>query len=125
MKYLIASEGNSLGSKVSGHFGRAPFFLVYDDETKALEAKANDGTLDPHLVIHDQAKAGVKKMICGGIGPHAYQVAEKFNVEVNIVSGIPAEEAVKLAAEGKLPVTKEPTAHHHHENGGHHHNLRN
>ncbi|MGO9481981.1 MAG: NifB/NifX family molybdenum-iron cluster-binding protein [Candidatus Kryptoniota bacterium] len=125
MKYLIASEGNSLESSVSSHFGRAPYFLVYDGETKQLEAKINDDTVDPHLVIHDEAKAGVKKMICGGIGPHAFQVAEKFKVEVCIASGIPVAEAVKLAAEGKLPVTNAPTAHHHHEHGEHRHQTDN
>lgn len=121
MKYLVASEGDSLQSGVSGHFGRAPYFLVYDDETKQLEVKANDDTVDPHLVIHDNAKAGVKKIICGGIGPHAFHVAEKFEVEVCITSGIPVAEAVMLAAEGKLPVTDAPTAHQHHEYGEHHH----
>jgi len=121
MKYLVASEGDSTESSVSSHFGRAPFFLTYDDETDKLEVKVNDDTVDPHLVIHDGAKAGVKKMICGGIGPHAYQVAEKFKVKVGVVSGIPVREAVKLAAEGKLPVTTAPTAHHHHEHGEHRH----
>ncbi len=120
MKYLIASEGNSLESSVSGHFGKAPFFLIYDDETKSLTAKANDGSLDPHMVIHDSAKDGMKKMICGGIGPHAYQVVDKFKVEVCVISGIPVSEAVKLASEGKLPVTNGPTAHRHHERGEHH-----
>ncbi|HUI30747.1 MAG TPA: NifB/NifX family molybdenum-iron cluster-binding protein [Candidatus Acidoferrales bacterium] len=121
MKYLIASEGNSIDNKVSGHFGRAPFFLTYDDETKTLAAKANDGSLDPHLVIRDEAKAGMKTMICGGIGPHAYQVAEKFNVKVCIASDISVAEAVKLAGDGRLQVTSGPTAHHHHEQGQHHH----
>lgn len=128
MKYLIASEGNSLENVVSGHFGRAPYFLVYDDETKQLEAKVNDDSVDPHMVIHDSAKAGVSRMICGGIGPHAYQVAEKFNVEVCVASGVTVAEGVRLAAEGKLPVTTGPTAHHHHEHGehhGHHHNVNN
>lgn len=121
MKYLISSDGNSLESNVSSHFGRAPFFLVYDDETKALEVKTNGDGVDPHLVIRDTAKAGVKKMICGGIGPHAYQVAERFKVEVCITSGIPVADAVRLAAEGKLPVTTGPTVQHHHERGDHGH----
>lgn len=125
MKYLISAEGNTLESSVSSHFGRAPFFITYDDETKKIEAKANDDSVDPHMVIHDAAKAGVSKMICGGIGPHAYQVAEKFKVEVCVISGIPVSEAVKLAAEGKLPVTKGPTAQHHHEHGEHHHHIDN
>ncbi len=121
MKYLVASEGSSLESDVSGHFGRAPFFLVYDDETKTLQANANDGSLDPHLVIRDNAKSGVKKMICGGIGPHAYQIAERFKVEICITQGIPVKEAIRLASENKLPVTTGPTMHHHHEHGGHMH----
>lgn len=124
MKYLVASEGNSLESNVSSHFGKAPFFITYDDETKTLDVKSNNDTVDPHLVIRDTAKAGVRKMICGGIGLHAFQVAEKFNVEVNITSGIPASKAVKLASEGKLPVTTEPTMHHgHHEHGHRHHPM--
>jgi len=123
MKYLVSSEGSSLESNVSSHFGRAPFFLTYDDETRVLIAKENDGSLDPHLVIRDEAKAGVKKMICGGIGPHAYDVAAHFNVKVCIASGITVSEAVKSAAEGKLPITDAPTSHHHHDHGHHHHHV--
>ncbi len=121
MKYLIASEGNTLESNVSTHYGRAPFFLIYDDESRTFDVKENGDGVDPHLVIRDEAKAGVKKMICGGIGPHAYQVAERFNVEVCITSGMSVGQAVKLASEGKLPVTTGPTAHHHHEHGDHMH----
>lgn len=120
MKYLISSDGETLASNVSSHFGRAPFFMVYDDETHSLQVQPNDDGVDPHLVIRDTAKAGVKKMICGAIGPHAYDVAAHFNVEVCITSGIPVGEAVELALEGKLPVTSGPTVHHrHHEDGGH------
>ncbi len=122
MKYLVASVGNTLKSGVSDHFGRSPYFLIYDDESKSLDVMVNGDGVDPHLVIRDTAKSGVQKMICGAIGPHAYQVAEKFKVEVNVVAGIPVEEAVRLASEGKLPVTNGPTFHHHHEHGGHSHN---
>ncbi len=121
MKYLISAEGNKLESNVSSHFGRAPFFLVYDEETKALEAKANGDGVDPHLVIRDTAKTGVGKMICGAIGPHAYQVAERFKVVVCIASGISVGDAIKLAAAGELPVTTGPTVQHHHEHGDHLH----
>jgi predicted Fe-Mo cluster-binding NifX family protein len=121
MKYLIASEGSTLEDVVSPHFGRAPFFLIYDDVAKTLETKTNDGSLDPHMVIHDSAKLGVQKMICGGIGPNAFKVAAKFKVQVCLTSGIPVKEAINLAAEGKLPVTMAPTmGHHHHEHGSHH-----
>lgn len=121
MKYLIASEGNSTSSAVSVHFGKAPFFLIFDDQDNGTAVIANGDGVDPHLVIRDSAKAGVVKMICGGIGPHAFQVAEKFKVEVNIVSGIPVTEAVQLASQGKLPVTTEPTAHHGLHEHGHQH----
>lgn len=112
MKYLIASEGNTLESNVSGHYGKAPFFLIYDTETGNLDVTANDEKVDPHLVIRDSAKAGVQILICGGIGPHAFQIADKHKVKVCIASGISASEAVKSAAEGKLRVTSSPTAHH-------------
>jgi predicted Fe-Mo cluster-binding NifX family protein len=37
MKYLIASEGNTMEGGVSSHFGKAPFFITYDDETKKID----------------------------------------------------------------------------------------
>lgn len=122
MKYLIASEGNSLEGNVSGHYGKAPFFLIYDNASGGLNVIVNDEKVDPHLVIRDSAKAGVKTLICGGIGPHAFQTADKHKVKVCIASEIPVSEAVKLAGEGKLPVTSEPTAHHgQHEHHTDHH----
>lgn len=120
MKYLIASEKGSMSGNVSVHFGKSPFFLVYDDEDDRVDVITNGEGVDPHLVIRDSAKSGVKKIICGGIGPHAFQVAEKFEVEVHIGSGMPADEAVALASAGKLPITTEPTAHHGHHGEGNH-----
>jgi predicted Fe-Mo cluster-binding NifX family protein len=121
MKYLIATEDESLESNVSSHFGKAPFFISYDDATKALQVKVNDDTVDPHLVIRDSAKSGMEMIICGGIGPHTFQVTEKFKVHVCITSGTLAREAVNLAAAGKLPITTGPTVQHsHHDNGEDH-----
>jgi predicted Fe-Mo cluster-binding NifX family protein len=98
--------------------------LEYDDEAKTPDAKANDGTLDPHLVIRDGGKSGVKKMICGGMGPHAYQVAQRFSVEVLVASSITVAEALKLAVGGELSIAAGPTAHDHHDHGDHHNDTR-
>ena len=50
MKYLISSDGNSASSPVSSHFGKAPYFLIYDDENESTAAIANGDDVDPHLV---------------------------------------------------------------------------
>ena len=119
MKYLIASEGESLESSVSSHFGGAAFYIIYDDETKTQEVKVHDASVDPHLVIRDTAKSGTKRIICGAIGPDAFQIAKKFEVQVFTISDTSASEALKLAAVGKLPIANGPTVHH--GAGGHHH----
>jgi len=37
MRIAIASNGNSIESNISQYFGRSPFFVIYDTETKSLE----------------------------------------------------------------------------------------
>jgi len=37
MRIAIASNGNSIESNISQYFGRCPFFVIYDTETKSLE----------------------------------------------------------------------------------------
>jgi len=37
-KYLVASSGNTLDSKVSGRFGHSNYFLVVDPQTMEFEA---------------------------------------------------------------------------------------
>ncbi|HEY9114266.1 MAG TPA: NifB/NifX family molybdenum-iron cluster-binding protein [Bacteroidales bacterium] len=55
MKVAIASQGNSLESKLDKSFGRCNFFVVYDTENKTVEFIENPNK-------DDDEKAGSKSV---------------------------------------------------------------
>ncbi len=42
MKLCITSQGDELSADVDPRFGRAPYFIIYDDETKEHEVVNNE-----------------------------------------------------------------------------------
>lgn len=49
MKYLVAAEDTTLEDNVSSHFGRAPYFIIYDTDKDSFETITNGENVDPHL----------------------------------------------------------------------------
>lgn len=45
MKLAITSAGTTLDSQVDPRFGRCPYFIIYDTETKQFEAVQNEAGL--------------------------------------------------------------------------------
>ena len=125
MKYLVAAEDTTLEDNVSSHFGKAPYFIIYDTDKDSFETITNGENVDPHLVIRNSAKAGAKKLICGNIGPNAYLIAEKHKVTVYISPAIKVRQAIELASNDQLPIAQGPTMQHgmhHHDHHDHSHN---
>jgi len=61
-------------SKVYGHFGSAPFFVIYDTETKVVEALENSNQHHSHGACHPLGVIGDKNIdavISGGMGAGA------------------------------------------------------
>lgn len=74
-----------LDAKVFNHFGNAPFFTIYNTETKDLEVIANGnmhhahGTCQPTAAISGK---NVDVIICGGMGSRAVSMLNAQNIKV-------------------------------------------
>jgi predicted Fe-Mo cluster-binding NifX family protein len=100
MKICMPTEGkNGLSEKVYGHFGSAPFFTIYNTDTKALEVLSNDnehhnhGACQPLSVIASQ---GIDAILTNGMGRRAVQLLNESGIKVFLLQGNSVEEAVKL-----------------------------
>ena len=75
MKLCITATGNSLEARTDESFGRAPWFLLVDTETMALEALENSGVsasqgagIAAAQLIRDR---GAQGLLTGRVGPKA------------------------------------------------------
>ena len=98
------NEGES--SKVYGHFGSAPCFLIVDTKTKAMEELLNSnqhhshGACNPLGTIADRK---VDAVVTGGMGMGAVMKLNAGGVKV-YKSALPlVKDVVAEFAEGKLP----------------------
>lgn len=78
MKICITAQGATLDSPVEERFGRAPYFIIIDHETGAIDAIENPyadgaGGVGPKaaqiLIAHD-----IKALISGQVGGNAREV---------------------------------------------------
>jgi predicted Fe-Mo cluster-binding NifX family protein len=106
MKLCIPSMGqNGIDDTVGQHFGKVPFYTLYDTETKEATVIPNTSEhnggigLPPELM----AKEGVDIMLCGGLGVKAVMMFEEAGIEVfsgatgTVKNAIDAWAAFKLA----------------------------
>lgn len=107
-KYLVASSGDTLDSKVSGRFGHSAYFLVVNPDNMEFDAFQGIGNAE-FQIIGRFINLGVKKIITGNIGPSAYYEVTSAGCEVYLCRNMPVLEAVKKVANGDIPLLQEPT----------------
>ena len=84
MKILFSAQGDSSKSMVDQRFGRAAFYVIYDDEKDTYEAIENLGK-------HENSGAGVKAsqfvieqgaevVITGSLGPKAFMIIQDAGI---------------------------------------------
>jgi predicted DNA-binding protein (UPF0251 family)/predicted Fe-Mo cluster-binding NifX family protein len=124
MKIAVISDD---GVSVSQHFGRAPWYLVFNVENGKItgterrpkmghhdfasqESNSAEGTPHGYDRESQQRHTGMagaildcRALIVGGMGMGAYESIRSFNIEVVVTDVRGAEEAVKLYVQGKLP----------------------
>jgi predicted Fe-Mo cluster-binding NifX family protein len=106
MKICIATTGPNLDSRVSPVFGRAPYFLIVNSETKEFKVIENEaaqafrgaGIAAAQVVATEK----VEVLITGMVGPNAQYVLEQSGIK--IISGISgtAKEALEKFKKGGL-----------------------
>ena len=89
MKLAIASTGKSLDNRISLDFGRAPFFLIIDQDSMEMTVVENPYTeAQPCagiLVVEMLAKEGVKLVIADLCGERAAQALQ--GAEIKLITG--------------------------------------
>jgi len=86
MKIAIPVNEKTLNSSVSAHFGRAPYFLIYDTETKesafmdnaASTSRGGAGIKTAQVILDQQANA----LITPRLGDNAADVLEAAKIEI-------------------------------------------
>ena len=110
MKICMPTETDlGLNAVVMAHFGSAPFFTIYDTDTKTVEHIGNlnqhhlHGGCQPLLALNGRA---VDVVICGGMGARAVQKLGEGGIKVFKVNGSTVKAALANYFKGQLnPIT--------------------
>ena len=103
-KIAVAAEGKTAAAKVSGVAARAPYFLIFDESGKLLEAvdnpykaaKGGAGT----SVVPFLAQKGATVVVAGEFGENMIQAMKSKGIGYLEFKGS-TEEALKKALEAK------------------------
>jgi predicted Fe-Mo cluster-binding NifX family protein len=107
MKILIATESDTLESKIAKRFGEAPYYLIYDSETQKTEARVNPGHDDNHSALIELVNEGVLHYIVGNTGPNAFDVLNKLRAKLYLARGVVAKDALNSFLNNEIePLTK-------------------
>jgi len=109
MKILLATDGKTLESKIAKRFGHSNYYLIYDTESKKLDARINSGHDDNHSNLIVLADEGVKNFIVSNIVPNAFRVLNDNNTKVYLASKTIAEEALNKFFNNELEELTSPT----------------
>lgn len=115
MKIAFTATGDSLSAPLDPRFGRAPGFLIYDDESGTLKSINNEQNLNAAQGAGIQAallicKQDVDCLITGHCGPKAFQTLTAGNVKVYDCSAATIEEAYKQFKAGELTQAQDANA---------------
>ena len=115
MKIAFTASGDSLSAPLDPRFGRAPGFLIYDDETGTLKSINNEQNLNAAQGAGIQSallvcKQGVDCVITGHCGPKAFKPLTAGNVKVYDCKAEPIEDADTQFKAGELTAAQEANA---------------
>ncbi len=111
MKIAVSAQENNPDSLIDTRFGRAKYFVVYDDETgnwdaidnvQNLQAAQGAGIQSAATVVN----AGCIALISGHCGPKAFTALNKAGVTVYTVDGGSVRDAIDAFIRGDLSQSK-------------------
>lgn len=108
MKVAVSAEGEELNDNVSDIFARCPFFIIAEikdkkvENTRAIKNSAVDQMSGAGVTVAQMiADEGVSAVICGNVGPRAFNILQQFQIEVYRGEG-KIETVLKEFIEGRL-----------------------
>jgi predicted Fe-Mo cluster-binding NifX family protein len=107
MKIAVSAQEGKPDSLIDPRFGRAQYFIVYDDETKSWEVVDNTQNLQAAQGAGIQSastvvNAGCTALISGHCGPKAFAALNKAGVAVYAMIGVTIRDAVDSFKRGEL-----------------------
>lgn len=118
MKIAITAHADNKCATVDSRFGRADYFVIYDQESDTWDSLANKQN---HEAAHgagiqagqNLAQTGAKVLITGHVGPKAFKVLQAEQIAMysfsNDISGT-VEEVLSAFQAGKLTAIAAPNA---------------
>jgi predicted Fe-Mo cluster-binding NifX family protein len=113
MKVAFTTSGDDLDAPLDSRFGRAPRFLVYDMDHKAVELIDNAQSLNAAQGAGIQAaetvvRAGVGAVVTGHCGPKAFRALSAAGVAIYNCSATTVGQALSAFEEGTLAAATTP-----------------
>jgi len=115
MKIAITSHGENLWAPVDSRFGRADYFVLYDQDTDTWDYLINKQNLQAAHGAGIQAgqalvKSGAKVLITGHVGPKAFKVLNAGQVDIYSLGDFTGsvESALASFLAGKLTALTAP-----------------
>ncbi len=107
MKICVTSQGRELSSQVDSRFGRARYFVIYDDEAESFEVIDNEENLNAAGGAGVQsatavAESGCEWVIGGHMGPKAMSVLQSAGVRVATGASGSVADAIAAFKDGRL-----------------------
>ncbi|MGI6548432.1 MAG: NifB/NifX family molybdenum-iron cluster-binding protein [Syntrophomonadales bacterium] len=121
MKIAVPVEENSMESNICQSFGRAPYFLIYDTESKenvfldntAVASQGGAGIKAAQTIVDSQAKA----LLTPRCGENAAAVITAANIKIYKTVSDSIKANIEAFTDGKLPVLDEIHAGFHNHGG--------
>ena len=106
MKLLLTAAGETLDSKIDERFGRAEYFIIYDDQNSEFKAIENNGKFEnsgagvkaSQFVIDEK----VDGLITGALGPKAFMIINDVGIETFKTQDGTVQENIDAFRQGKL-----------------------
>ncbi len=111
-KIAVSSSGPELSARIDPHFGRAPYFILYDLDEDRWEAVPNPAVNEARGAGIAAASflidRGVELIVTGHCGPKAFAVLKAAGIKVASVTGQTVKEVIQAAKEGRLEFLEAP-----------------
>ena len=112
MKIALTISEKSENSTVDSRFGRAPYFLIFDDETGEKKIIDNSQNLNAMQGAGIQAAQNLLKenpdvLITGNVGPKAFKLLSSKVKIYTGAAGLKVDEAIEKFKKGELQEAKE------------------
>ncbi len=115
---LPVTENNGIESKVSEHFGSAPFFMIVDTETLECNTITNTNSNHSHGMCQPLAVLAAHKfdgIVVGGMGTGALNKLHAANIKVFKTAFTSISDTVNAYKENRLEeMTLNAACSHHH-----------